>query len=86
LEYDGSEVVPTAALNRVLTLGEHATMAAELLFLPEETVYEKYDLGDATVRAHVLNICEKRIEDPTALETWKRLHDVALKALRSARK
>jgi hypothetical protein len=86
LENDGSEVVPTAALNRVLTLGEHATMAAELQFLPEDTVYAKYDLGDPTVRAHVLRICEKRIEDPTAKETWKRLHDLALKALRSAQK
>jgi hypothetical protein len=58
-------------------------MAAELLFHDEDTVYAKYDLGDATVRAHVLKICEKRIEDPTANETWKRLHDVALKTLRS---
>jgi hypothetical protein len=61
-------------------------MAAELQFLPEDTVYAKYDLGDPTVRAHVLHICEKRIEDPTANETWKRLHDLALKTLRSVQK
>jgi hypothetical protein len=81
-----SNVVPTAALNRVLTLGEHATMSAELLVLPEDTVYAKYDLADPTVRGHVLRICELRLEDPTSRETWKRLNDIAVKELQSRKR
>jgi hypothetical protein len=81
-----SHVVPTEALNRILTLGEHATMAAELLFFPEETVYAKYELTDSKVREHVLTICDKRLEDPAQHATWQRLHKLAIAELQPSRK
>jgi len=71
----------TAALTRILTLGEHATMSAELLFCAEETVYAKYDLADRKVRADVLRVCEQRLEDPTVMETWKKLRAIAVAKL-----
>jgi hypothetical protein len=71
-------VMSTAALTRVLSLGEHATMAAELLVLPEEEVYAKHDLADRGVRAEVLRACEQRLQDPSVMETWKKLHAIAV--------
>jgi hypothetical protein len=73
--------VPTQALARILTLGEHATMAAELRFLPEHEVYAKYDLTDAAVRTEVLRMCEARLEKADAMETWRKLHALAVEKL-----
>jgi hypothetical protein len=75
------QAVMTQSLVRILTLGEHATMAAELRFLPEQEVYAKYDLTDTTVRAEVLRMCEERLQKPTDMDTWKKLHALAIEKL-----
>jgi hypothetical protein len=82
----GDPLLATAALKRILTLGQHATMAAELLVLPEDVVYAKYDLADPAIRAQVLRFCEGRLQDPTSRDTWNRLHGMAVKELRAAKK
>jgi hypothetical protein len=73
-----ANVMSTAALSRVMSLGEHATMTAELLFLSEDEVYARHDLADPGVRAEVLRACEQRLRDPGVMETWKKLHALAV--------
>jgi len=82
-----SPAVPTTqALARVLTLGQHATMAAELLHSPMEVVYAKYGLIEGEVRTHVLKVCEERLKDPQVLQTWKQLYTIALRNIEAGRK
>jgi hypothetical protein len=78
-------IATTQALARILSLGEHATMTAELRVRPESEVYAKYDLSDPGVRAEVLKLCETRLEDPTVRETWRKLHDLAVRKLEGER-
>lgn len=80
-----SNVMSTAALMRVMSLGEHATMTAELLVMPEEQVYAKHDLADRTVRAEVLRACEERLHNPSVMESWQKLHAMAVAKLRQAK-
>jgi hypothetical protein len=79
-----SEVMSTAALHRILPLGEHATMAAELLVMPEDQVYAKHDLADPAVRSEVLRVCEQRLQDPATLKTLEKLHAIAVAKHRRA--
>jgi hypothetical protein len=79
-------MMATAALKRILSLGQHAQMTAELLFSPEDAVYAKYGLEDAAIRAQVLRFCDGRLQDPTSRDTYTRLHDMAVKQLREAKK
>jgi hypothetical protein len=79
-------VLSTAAIPRNLTLGEHATLAAELLHLPADEVYAKFGLVDDAVRAEVLDACEARLKDPQTLAQWKRLHAVVVERLKTSAK
>jgi hypothetical protein len=79
-------MMATAALKRILSLGQHAQMAAELLFGSEDAVYAKYGLEDPAIRVQVLRFCEGRLQDPTSRDTYTRLHDMAVKQLREAKK
>jgi hypothetical protein len=75
-----------AGAGRMLSLGHHATLAAELLSAGDhELVYQKYGLADREVRREVLARCEARLEDPTVQDTWKRLYALAVGKLRAAR-
>jgi hypothetical protein len=82
----GAAVPSTAALTRVLTLGEHATMTAELAQGAPEAVYAKYDLADPKVRAQVLRLCDERLKDPGTLQTFKQLQALAAKKLEAGRR
>lgn len=85
--FKAAPAVPsTQALARVLTLGEHATMTAELAHGSADAIYAKYALGDGAVRAQVLKMCEERLRDAQALQTWKQLHAIALQKIEAVRK
>ena len=82
---ESPDVVYAVARHRILSLGEHAAMSAELMFLPHDVVYAKYDLADADVRSRVLRVCELRLQDPAARAAWTRLHELQLERLRGSR-
>jgi hypothetical protein len=71
---------------RILSLGEYATMSAELTTSPPEEVYARYGLADSRVRAEVLARSEAHLKDPVEFEKWSKLRELAQNTQQPSRK